>query len=70
MTRTVLGDADSRCRLYLTAKPSYVGVNVDGIACLLHRPTVCNHQTRGHGFLSGTTLSHRATICSGAFSGM
>jgi hypothetical protein len=25
--------------LYLAAKPSHVGVNVNGLACLLHRPT-------------------------------
>jgi hypothetical protein len=25
----------------LVAKPSYVGVDVDGLACSLHRPTTC-----------------------------
>jgi hypothetical protein len=27
--------------LYLTAKPSYVGADVDGLACFLHRSIVC-----------------------------
>jgi hypothetical protein len=33
--------------LYLAAKPSYVGVDMDGLACPLHCPTICGHQTRG-----------------------
>jgi hypothetical protein len=28
-------------RLYLAAKPSHIGVDVDGLACPLHRPMVC-----------------------------
>jgi hypothetical protein len=48
--------------LYLVAKPSYVGVNVDGLACPLYRPTVCSCQTRGHVLLPDAILSYR---CSG-----
>jgi hypothetical protein len=33
MPEMVLGDIDSWCRLYLAAKPSHVGVNVDELAC-------------------------------------
>jgi hypothetical protein len=29
--------------LYLAAKPSHIGVNMDGLACPLHCPTVCDH---------------------------
>jgi hypothetical protein len=48
--------------LYLAAKPSHVGVNVDGLAYPLHRPMACNRQTRGQGLLPGVILSHQ---CSG-----
>jgi hypothetical protein len=33
--------------LYLAAKPAHVGVDVDGLAYPLHRPTVYSCQTRG-----------------------
>jgi hypothetical protein len=36
-------DVASRCWPYLVAKPSHVGVDVDGLACPLHRPTACSH---------------------------
>jgi hypothetical protein len=45
--------------LYLAAKPAHVGVDVDGLAFPLHRPTICDYQTRGHGLLSGVVLSRR-----------
>jgi hypothetical protein len=35
--------------LYMATKPSHVGVNVDGLAYPLHRPTTCSRQTGGHG---------------------
>jgi hypothetical protein len=35
--------------LYLAAKPSHVGADGDRLACPLHRPIVCGHQTRGGG---------------------
>jgi hypothetical protein len=43
MSGTVLGDIASRRRLYLVAKPSYVGVDVDGLPCPLHYPMVYSH---------------------------
>jgi hypothetical protein len=52
-------------RLYLAAKRSHMGVDVDGLVCPLHHPMVYSHQTRGQGFLSGTALSHRATVGGG-----
>jgi hypothetical protein len=48
--------------LYLATKPFHMGVDVDGLACPLHRPTTYSRQTRGHGLLPGTALSRR---CSG-----
>jgi hypothetical protein len=41
--RTVLGNAVPLIQLYLAAMPSNEGVNVDGLACPLHRPTVYTH---------------------------
>jgi hypothetical protein len=55
--------------LYLVAKLSHVGVDVDGLACPLHRPTVCDRQMRGQSFLSGAAPSHRTVVGSGAFWG-
>jgi hypothetical protein len=49
--------------LYLAAKPSHVGVDVDRLACPLHRPMACGRQTRGQGLLPGVILSRH---CSGA----
>jgi hypothetical protein len=37
--------------LYLGAKPSHVGVDVDGLACPLHCPMACSRQMRGQGLL-------------------
>jgi hypothetical protein len=69
MHGTVLTDVASWRRLYLVAKPSHVGINVDGLTCPLQRPMACGHQMRGHGFLLGVALSHRAAMGSGAFLG-
>jgi hypothetical protein len=69
MPRMVLGDVALRRRLYLTAKSSHIGVDMDGLAYPLHRPTVCNRQTKGQGFLPGTVLSRHAAMDSGAFPG-
>jgi hypothetical protein len=44
-------------RLYLTAMPSHVGVDVDGLAHPLHQPTICSGQVWGQGLLSGAVLS-------------
>jgi hypothetical protein len=49
--------------LYLAAKPTHVGVDVDGLACPLHYPMACGQQTKGHGLLPDVVLSHH---CSGA----
>jgi hypothetical protein len=43
----VLGDVASWCRLYLVAKPSHMGVDVDGLAYPLHHPMACYRQMRG-----------------------
>jgi hypothetical protein len=69
MPGTVLGDVASRCWLYLVAKPSHVGVDVDGLACPLHHPTVYSWQMRRHGFLSSAALSHHSTVEGGVFLG-
>jgi hypothetical protein len=63
----VLGDVALRHRLYLAAKPSHMGVVVDGLAFPLRRPTVCNYQTRGQGFLSSAAFSRRGTVDGGDF---
>jgi hypothetical protein len=39
MLRTVLKDVASRCACKST-KPEHMGVDVDGLACPLHRPMV------------------------------
>jgi hypothetical protein len=43
--------------LYLAAKTFHVGVEVDGLAYRLHRPTVHSCQMRGHGLLPSVVLS-------------
>jgi hypothetical protein len=48
--------------LYLTAKPSHMGVDVDGLTYPLHRPMIRSCQTRGQGLLPSVILSCR---CSG-----
>jgi hypothetical protein len=56
--------------LYLAAKPVHVGVDVDELACPLHRHMACGHQTRGHGLLSGIVLSRRFSEAVTLFWGM
>jgi hypothetical protein len=58
MLGTVLRDVVSRHWLYLAAKPSHMGVDVDGLACPMHRPTVYSFQTRGQSCLLGAVLSY------------
>jgi hypothetical protein len=65
MLEKVLGDVSSWCWPYLVAKPSHTGVDVDGLAYLLYRPTTCSHQSRGYGFLSDAVWSHRAAAGGG-----
>jgi hypothetical protein len=55
--------------LYLAAKPSHVGVDVDGLACLLHHPMVYDCQTMGQRFLTGAAPSCHAAAGGGAFPG-
>jgi hypothetical protein len=69
MPRMVLGDILAWHRLYLAAKPSHVGADMDGLAYPLHHPTTYNHQTRGQSFLSGVALSYRAAVDGGTFLG-
>jgi hypothetical protein len=69
MPGMALGDIVMLRRLYLAAKTSHMGVDVDGLACPLHRPTVYYHQTRGQSFLSDAALSNRAAVGGGAFLG-
>jgi hypothetical protein len=49
-------------RLYFPAKPSHMGINVDGLAYPLHRPMAHSCQMRGRGLLSSAILS---CCCSG-----
>jgi hypothetical protein len=41
-----------------------------GLAYFLHRPMVCDYQTRGQSLLTGAAPSHRATVGGGAFLGV
>jgi hypothetical protein len=59
-----------RVGLYLAAKPSHMGVNMDRLTYPLHRPTVCGRQTRGQSFQSHAAMSHRVIVGSGAFLGV
>jgi hypothetical protein len=43
MLQKSLGDVALRCWPCLVTKPSHVKVDVDGLACPLHRPMVYNH---------------------------
>jgi hypothetical protein len=56
--------------LYLFAKPTHVGVDMDGLAYPLHHPMICDRQTRGHGLLPGSILFHRYTGAVAPFWGM
>jgi hypothetical protein len=42
---------------------------VDRLANPLHHRTAYNYQTRGHDFVLGTALSHRAAVGDGTFLG-
>jgi hypothetical protein len=62
----VLGDVASWCWPYLAAKSSHARVDVDGLACPLHRPVAYNYQRRGQGFMPGAVLSCLVAVGSGA----
>jgi hypothetical protein len=53
----------------LVAKSSDVGVDEDGLACLLHCPTACSHQTMGQDFLPGTVFFRLAAAGGGTLLG-
>jgi hypothetical protein len=55
--------------LYLTAKPTHVRDNMDGIAYPLHHPMACGHQTRGQGLLPGVVLSRHYSGAVAPFNG-
>jgi hypothetical protein len=65
------GSWSRRCfaKLYLAVKPSHVGADMDGLACWLHRPTVCSGQMRGQGIRTGTTPSHSVAVSDASFRG-
>jgi hypothetical protein len=52
----VLGDVVVWRLFYLAAKPSSVGVDVDGLSYPLHRPTTNGCQTRVHNSLYDAAL--------------
>jgi hypothetical protein len=56
--------------LYLVAKPSHVGADVDGLAYTLHGPIACGWRTRGLCFLTDIVRSHLSVVRSGTFQGM
>jgi hypothetical protein len=69
MPWTALGDVVSWHQLYLAAKPSHVGVDVDRLAYPLHRPMAYYHQTRDQGFLSGTVMPCQVAMGGGVSPG-
>jgi hypothetical protein len=46
-----------------------MGVGVDGLAYHMYQTMACSRQMRGHGFLPGVVLSHRAAMGGGALLG-
>jgi hypothetical protein len=58
MPEMVLEHVVMRRQLYLTAKPSHVWVDVDGLSCPLCHPTAYGCQTRAQSSLSGTVLAY------------
>jgi hypothetical protein len=65
MPGMTLGDVALWHQFYLAAKPSHVGVDVNGLAYHLHRPIPCCCQMKGQSLLSGTVLSHRIAVGGG-----
>jgi hypothetical protein len=56
--------------LYLAAKPSHVGTDVDELACSLHCHTAYNSQRGGLCFLIGIVMSRRFVVGGGLFPGV
>jgi hypothetical protein len=69
MPGTVLGDVALWHRLYLAAKPSHMGADVDGLAFPLNHPVAYCRQSWGQNFLSGVALYHHAAVGGGTFLG-
>jgi hypothetical protein len=59
--KMVLEDVVVWHRLYLAAKPSYMGVDVDGLSCSLRCPTAYGCQTRAQSSLSSIVLLYLVT---------
>jgi hypothetical protein len=55
--------------IFLVAKPSHVGADVDNLAYSLHHPTVCSHQRDGQSFLIGSASSYHAVVGGDVFPG-
>jgi hypothetical protein len=62
MLEMVLGEVARWCRLFLVAKPSHMGVDIDGLSCSLHRPTTCVYQTRAQSSWFKTILPYLAAM--------
>jgi hypothetical protein len=58
---TVLRDVIALRQLYLSAKPSHMGVDVDGLAYPLHHPTAYGCESRAQSPLSDTSLLYLVT---------
>jgi hypothetical protein len=48
--------------IYLAAKPTDVGADVDGLAWSLHCPMMCNSHSGGLYCLTSIVLSHRSAV--------
>jgi hypothetical protein len=55
--------------LYLVVKPSHVGVDVDRLACSLHRPMVYIHQRGKQSFLTNASPCYHAAVGGAVFLG-
>jgi hypothetical protein len=56
--------------LYLAAKPSHMGADVERLDCFLHHPTVCSRQTEGQSFLTSVAASYHALMGGGTILGV
>jgi hypothetical protein len=59
-----------RAILYLVAKPSHVGADVDGLSCSVHRPMTNSSQRGGLHSLTGVVLSRHLAVGGGPFLGL
>jgi hypothetical protein len=56
--------------LYMAAKSSHLGADVDGLACSLDRPMAYSHQRGGQCCLTGVVMSRHAVVGGGPFLGV